>query len=65
MLEVQPHFIKAAWPFTCSECLEEFPGDSLMMIYHERLAPRVSGTGVKADTKHLCEACGKLLMESL
>lgn len=58
-----PHFILADRPFVCSECGEEFPANSLLMIHRERLAPPVLFGSVKASTKHLCETCGKLLLE--
>lgn len=61
----RPHFVYANWEFTCSECDEVFPANTLMMVHRERLAPRICGLGVKPSTKYLCEACGKLLLESL
>lgn len=51
------HFTLACWPFTCSECLEEFPADSLMMIVDVYPV-------LRNNPKRLCEACGKLYLES-
>ena len=60
-----PSFVRASWPFTCSECLEEMPEGSPMMVYREELAPRRCGVGVRPATRRFCEDCGKLLIESL
>lgn len=59
-----PQVVRAAWPFTCSECLEEFPEGSRMMVYREELARRI-GMGVKPATRIYCEECGELLRDLL
>jgi hypothetical protein len=59
----RPHFVPADWPFDCSECRERFPANSLMMVYRERTAPDVLTKKVVTTTRHLCEECGKLLLE--
>lgn len=64
-IEESPQFVCAAWPFTCSECLQEFPAESRMMIYREELAPRLCGAGVTPETRRYCEDCGELLVDSL
>lgn len=61
-----PHVVRARWAFTCSECLEEFPADSPMVVWQEELARNpLTQQPVRGQTKHLCEGCGKLLLESL
>lgn len=60
MIIERPHFTSSCWDFTCSECLEEFPADSLMM-------PVDLPLGVPAVQRHaakLCETCGKKLLET-
>ena len=64
MTTSRPHFIRADFSFTCSECLERFPINSLLMVYRECLAAAPLLMGVRPATKHLCEECGKLLLES-
>jgi hypothetical protein len=58
----RPHFIPADAPFVCNECGVQFPADSLLMIYRERVLTMYR-MGVKE--RKLCEECGKLLLESL
>jgi len=53
----RPHFTRACWPFTCSDCLEEMPAESLMMV--------VDKTPLnKLGRSTLCETCGKKLLET-
>jgi uncharacterized protein with PIN domain len=61
-LSVRPHFIPCDAPFSCNECGETFPKDSLLMIYRERV-PKMYRMGY--EERKLCENCGKLLLESL
>jgi hypothetical protein len=58
----RPHFVYANWAFNCSECLEQFPANTLMLVHRERLARAAGSIGSK--TVYLCEACGRLLLES-
>jgi hypothetical protein len=56
----RPHFTSSCWEFTCSECLEEQPANSLMMeVWRPAGEPLI-----RQHKATLCEKCGKKLLET-
>jgi hypothetical protein len=54
-----PHFVRSWIAFTCTECLELSPAESLMLVTERR-----SENGGMKIPARLCERCGRVIVES-